>query len=121
MNRWRILLAAGLLSLALTSHPQAGPKARTPTLEPWEVTFCLRIGGIAARAAHDRDQGWPLAEVLRRLEAAEFRTGADPAILDVFTEIAINVYGQPGRSPENWQRIWTSVCHQRMLATTGQR
>jgi hypothetical protein len=121
MNRWRILLTAGMISLAMTSHPQAGPKASGPTLEPWEVTFCMRIGGIAARAAHDRDRGWPLDEVLRRLEAEEFRTGADPAILNVFTEIAVEVYGQPWRSAESWQRIWARVCHLRMLATTGQR
>jgi hypothetical protein len=121
MTRWRTLLTAGLLSLALTSHPQAGPKTSGPTLEPWERAFCVRIGGIAARAAHDRDQGWPMDEVLRRMEALEHLTRADPVVLDLFTEILTEVYGPPWRSAESWQRIWTAVCHKRMLATTGQR
>jgi hypothetical protein len=124
MHRWTTACAAGLLSLALTSPlALAAPKTSvpTPTLEPWERVFCDRIGGVAASAARDRERGWALADVLRRLEAVEMRTGADPAIRNVFAEIAMEVYALPRRSPESWQRIWTSVCHERMLATTGQR
>lgn len=119
MHRWTAVLAAGMVSLALTSA--LAPAAPPPTLEPWERDFCARIGGVAASAARDREQGWTLEEVLRRLEAEEVRTGADPAIRNVFAEIAMEVYTLPPRSPESWQRIWTSVCHQRMRATTGKR
>jgi hypothetical protein len=122
MNRWRSLLTAGLFSLALTSSlVLAAPKASTPTLEPWERDFCVRIGGVAAMAARDRARGWTLDEVLRRLAVEEYRTGADTSIRNVFAEIAMEVYTLPVRSPESWQRIWTRVCQERMLATTGQR